>query len=182
MPTPIRQTSTHSAQSADLAPAQAQVVSALAQGQTVTAAATAGVHRSTIHNWLKSSPPFSAAIDEARIEYKEQLCDEMKEMTAIALRTLRGLLDDPKASPSVRLKASLAVLNRRDWALPVDIEPAVEQEFMQQLVNMEKGIPNPFPPPDTTPRNAACPCGSGLKFKRCRGVEAPPHLGQKACA
>ncbi|MEZ5353238.1 MAG: SEC-C domain-containing protein [Bryobacteraceae bacterium] len=31
-----------------------------------------------------------------------------------------------------------------------------------------------------TPRNAACPCGSGVKFKRCCGASAPPTLGRAA--
>jgi hypothetical protein len=29
---------------------------------------------------------------------------------------------------------------------------------------------------NSVPRNAACPCGSGLKFKRCCGRSAPPVL------
>ncbi|MGJ5813705.1 SEC-C metal-binding domain-containing protein [Paludibaculum fermentans] len=31
-----------------------------------------------------------------------------------------------------------------------------------------------------TPRSAPCPCGSGLKYKRCCGQTAPPHLGVAA--
>ncbi len=37
--------------------------------------------------------------------------------------------------------------------------------------------PNPTP---ETPRNAACPCGSAIKFKRCCGKSAPPVLGRAA--
>ena len=33
-----------------------------------------------------------------------------------------------------------------------------------------------------TPRNAACACGSGLKFKRCCGAGAPPVIDQAAAA
>ena len=32
------------------------------------------------------------------------------------------------------------------------------------------------PPPASTPRNAPCPCGSRLKYKRCCGRNAPPAL------
>jgi SEC-C motif len=32
----------------------------------------------------------------------------------------------------------------------------------------------------TLPRSAPCPCGSGLKYKRCCGKDAPPVLGQAA--
>jgi hypothetical protein len=31
-------------------------------------------------------------------------------------------------------------------------------------------------PPAATPRNALCPCGSGSKYKRCCGKNAPPVL------
>ncbi len=37
--------------------------------------------------------------------------------------------------------------------------------------------PNPIP---ETPRYAPCPCGSGVKFKRCCGTSAPPVLGRAA--
>jgi uncharacterized protein YecA (UPF0149 family) len=33
-----------------------------------------------------------------------------------------------------------------------------------------------------TPRNAPCPCKSGLKFKRCCGKSATPVLGTQAAA
>ena len=28
-------------------------------------------------------------------------------------------------------------------------------------------------------RNEPCPCGSGVKYKRCHGVEAPPKLSER---
>jgi uncharacterized protein YecA (UPF0149 family) len=31
-----------------------------------------------------------------------------------------------------------------------------------------------------TPRNAQCPCGSGVKYKRCCGKNAPPVLNMGA--
>lgn len=34
--------------------------------------------------------------------------------------------------------------------------------------------------PVTTPRSAACPCGSGVKYKRCCGRDALPVLGRAA--
>jgi hypothetical protein len=35
-------------------------------------------------------------------------------------------------------------------------------------------------PEQQTPRNALCPCGSGNKFKRCCGTNAPPVLNRAA--
>ena len=34
--------------------------------------------------------------------------------------------------------------------------------------------------PSQTPRSARCPCGSGLKYKRCCGTHAPPVLNRAA--
>jgi hypothetical protein len=34
--------------------------------------------------------------------------------------------------------------------------------------------------PNQTPRNATCPCGSGTKYKRCCGKNAPPVLNRAA--
>jgi uncharacterized protein YecA (UPF0149 family) len=98
-------------QHANLSPAQAQVVAALAQGRTVTTAAQdAGLHRNTIYNWLH----------------------EPESVTA----------------PSVSAGA-------------------------------------PSSPPIA--RCAPCPCGSGLKYKRCcgsasPGKSTPPHTSQGAAA
>ncbi|MEK7405120.1 MAG: hypothetical protein AAB225_08430, partial [Acidobacteriota bacterium] len=92
-----------------LSPQQAQVVTVLAQGRTVTsAAAAAGVHRTTIHHWLRTSPDFKAAVARAKRLYAAALADELTELSATALKTVRALLEAPETHPAVRLKAALA--------------------------------------------------------------------------
>src|SRR5579864_4073459 len=94
---------------APLPPTQAQVVAALAKGQTITAAATgAGIHRTTIHHWLRTEPDFKTAVESAQRDYMSSLSDEMRELSALALAALRSLLEDPATPPSIRLKAALA--------------------------------------------------------------------------
>jgi AcrR family transcriptional regulator len=113
---------------AKLSPVQAQIIVALAQGRTITAAAAeAGIHRNTIHNWFRD-PEFKAAVNEAQQDYVETLNDGLRGLAARALETLRELLDDPKTPPSIRLKASLFILQRpqfpnQDWHLPERIKP-----------------------------------------------------------
>ena len=98
---------------AALPPIQAQVIAALAKGQTITAAAReAGIHRTTIHHWLRTEPEFKTAVEDAQSQYIATLNDEMRELSANALATLRALLDDPTAPPAIRLRAALAVLER----------------------------------------------------------------------
>jgi uncharacterized protein YchJ len=190
MPAPIQQNSTNSTLFHGLSPVQAQVAAALAQGRTFTAAASeAGIHRSTIHNWLNKDKAFLPAVENALAESQEQQRDQLMELKALALKTLRELVEDPKASPSVRLKAALAILKRSDLEMPAAPEESApeaqnfEQHLMQRIMNMEKDLHQPIPTTtDTTARNAPCPCGSGLKFKRCCGAVAPAHISQQACA
>src|ERR1700674_3146006 len=95
MSSTVRHNPTHPTLESDLSSVQQQVVAALAQGCTITAAAAkVQIHRSTIHEWLNIAPAFRAALTEARSQYAAQLRDEMKELSATALETLRTLLQD----------------------------------------------------------------------------------------
>ena len=74
----VHQISSHSTQLlvTSLPPEQAQVVAALAQGSTVTgAAAAAGIHRTTVHHWFRTSPEFKTAVEEAKRHYAAALED-----------------------------------------------------------------------------------------------------------
>jgi hypothetical protein len=196
--------STDSSAPANLTPAQAKVLAALAQGRTVTAAAhEAGLHRNTIYNWL-NEPEFKTAVDEAQREYVAILSDGMRDLAALALETLRALLEDRKTPPAVRLKTALAILQRphfpnRGWHLPERIEEPREQQVVDNLAEMkadygamrmteameahaQKKKPTEAPP---VARCAPCPCGSGLKYKRCcasPGKSTPPNTAQGAAA
>lgn len=139
MSSSIHQTSSLSS----LTPVQAQVVAALAQGATVTAAArTAGLHRTTVHTWFRTQPDFAEAVREARRESVERLREELKELDAHALSTLRSLLDDPKSPPSVRLKTALAILERPKfpspgWNLPEPVGSPREEQLREDLATVE---------------------------------------------
>ena len=62
-----------------LSSAQAQVIAALTQGRSVTAAALeAGLHRTTIHHWLRHEPAFKLAVEQARTEYAVTLNDGIR--------------------------------------------------------------------------------------------------------
>ena len=79
------------------------------------------MHRSTIYEWLKTAPAFREALADARAQCAAQLSDEMQDLSAAALDTVRGLLRDA-TSPSVRLRAALAILERGGWNLPAAAE------------------------------------------------------------
>jgi hypothetical protein len=84
-----------------------------------------------------------------------------------------------------------------DRALREQLAPSPEKDLISYkqivstLTHAKRGKLLPFPPQnkelgsDCNPtesiaRNARCPCGSGEKYKRCCGKDAPPVLGRAA--
>ncbi len=64
------------------------------------------------------------------------------------------------------------------------VETAQISSLLEETIAPNKAnpiaVPKPAPEashPQQTPRNAPCPCGSGEKFKRCCGENAPAVLG-----
>ena len=172
-----------------LTPAQETVLSLISAGSTTVAAAeAAGVHRNTILNWRRSSAHFRAALCRAREEKVLFWRDQNEQLAALAIEALRGILSDPKAPASVRLKAALHVLDR-SCAPPIFTEEdevartiaAAQDPLTFQYVDMVHNVqnraqsaqpPQPQAPTFTRPapkisRNDYCFCGSGKKYKRC---------------
>ncbi len=180
-------------------PAQITVLQALAAGATVTAAAQlASVSRPTVYHWT-DDPAFQQALAFAEQEYALTIRDRMQSLRAKALDKLEQVLDNPKSSPSVLLRAAVLLLTNKKWNLPAaDVEDCAaainaaadrvqaDPEIMQNEEAYERQLTElytnsqPKPAPPQTPRNAKCPCGSGVKFKRCCGKDAPPVLHNNA--
>jgi transposase-like protein len=153
---------------------QSQAIAALAMGRNISSAARiAGVHRSTVHDWL-TQPAFQSALAEAQHQYFDLHQDELREIAALALDTIRQLLENAELPPALRLRAALAVLDRP--LFPTQIVPASTLSDTPQ----PRVAPAPPPHPVEIARNAPCPCGSGNKYKRCCGANAPPVLSKAA--
>jgi transposase-like protein len=185
-------------QNSTLSPVQAQVITALAAGASISAAAkAAGVHRSTVHNWL-NEPNFATLFDTSRQDYVESLRDQLRDLSVLALDTIRQLLENPDTPASVRLRAAQLVLNRphfpkQEWALPEPISSPQQQLHNAEMAALEADynhlclreeiekseVRAGATPIEAIARNARCPCGSGLKYKRCCGASAPPLLSGK---
>ena len=178
-----------------LSPQQQQVIDALSDGVSSTdAAAQAGVHRNTIANWRRNSLFFREALADAQYDRALLFRDKTEHRLDLALQTLDGVLTDPKASASARLKAALFVIGvactppppRKQ--VPFDITevhqhtpppvhndaqspapaPAPHSENPPSVHNNAQNAQSPFR--RETPkvgRNEACPCGSGRKYKHC---------------
>ncbi len=169
-----------------LTPVQTVVLHALAAGATVTAAAReGGVHRSTVHLWTRQHPAFARALLASRQDRAETLLDELAALSQLALDTFRHILSDENTSAAARLKAALEIVKlvqsqqptelallQSDLALDAQVNhPQLAGTAAQSLPRVK--VPTPVKVPA---RNAPCPCGSPLKYKRCCGVApaSPP--------
>jgi len=121
-----------------LTAAQEHVLAQIANGATHTAAAaSAGVHRNTVHNWL-GSPAFCQALAQAQYQNACFWHDQAKALAATAIETLRALLTNPDTRDSVRLKAALAILDRVSRTPSYDDVPAPPQIHLA-LHNLAQG-------------------------------------------
>jgi hypothetical protein len=170
-----------------LTPTQEQVLALIAAGSTATAAAaSAGIHRNTISNWVRASPAFSQALACVHFDRALYWREQAESLAPGAVDTIRAIMADASAPAAVRLKAALAILDKAAAPLPSPpSEPApVHPESVHNhaqvplpaAVRSEPDSPQPVesiaPPALRQPgskvgRNEACPCGSGKKFKRC---------------
>ncbi|MBL8295644.1 MAG: SEC-C domain-containing protein [Bryobacterales bacterium] len=134
----------------------------------------------------------------ARRRFEHEFRYQFAMLTRRALETIDEILNNPDTSPSVRLKAALAVL-KQDWKLPRSTDFDTVSQPAESLRNelapeTESGpfdtfrhlAPNEIndvrnelasePAAKPQPvrshkigRNVPCPCGSNLKYKRCCG-------------
>ena len=94
--------------------------------------------------------------------------DELGDLADLAINTFRQILSDENASASVRLRAAIEIAKLVESQRPtVFFEPAIEN-IHQDLSLAEVKHP-PKPTSAAVGRNAPCPCGSPLKYKRCCG-------------
>jgi hypothetical protein len=157
-----------------LAPAQEQVLALISAGSTISDAAhSAGVHRNTIHNWLRSEPGFQRALHQARRIKAVLWREQAEDLAAQALETIRSVMTGESTPAAVRLKAAQEILAIA-MAPPVDLPPEADPPEFTEVHNSAQSISVPFRRAlPKTGRNDSCPCGSGRKFKHCCLNSAP---------
>jgi hypothetical protein len=121
---------------------QLQVLAGLSAGLTIAEMGrNLDISRQTIYNWLKE-PRFAAALDTGKQLYADDLRDQMIVLSRKALKRLETIIDDPKAPPSVALKAALAVLNRphfpaQGWNLPASVNTPRQDRIQEMNLTIE---------------------------------------------
>ena len=153
-----------------LSPQQIIVIDALSDGANSTdAAVQAGVHRNTIANWRRNSLFFREALADAQYDRALLFRDQTEQRLDIALETLDGVLTDPKASASARLKAALFIIGTACTPpLPrkqVPFDMAEIHESHQQIV----------PPVHNNAQNAQSPAPAPLGHAAIAASAGPPR-------
>ena len=126
------QKSTESTPRGELTAKQLAVISALASGQTISAAAKlADVDRGSVYNWLKKDAVFVAELNREKQDRDDVLRAQFRAMIPDALTGLAESLK-PDTKPEVRLRACMHVLQvagimGAQTAGPTD-EEAIEEE------------------------------------------------------
>jgi hypothetical protein len=159
-------------------PAQEQVLALISAGSTISdAAQSAGLHRNTVHNWIRGASLFRSALAEAREAKANYWREQAEQLAPAALDTIRAVMADPNLPASVRLKAALSILalatnppaapseTVHNCAQSLPLAPPARQPNATDSVGTTVGTIRRSTP--RTGRNEFCPCGSGLKFKRC---------------
>lgn len=174
----------------DLTTAQQQVLSQLACGVTVAAAAeAAGVHRNTVSVWRRSSAIFREALETAQYEQAMHWRDQLQRLAPVAIACLNEILLNPKTPPSILLRAAQSVLKAVSTPAPRFVHNAAQSTANAHAsesaaVAVEAAAPATMHnsaqrAPITlgraaskhasrrVGRNSPCPCGSGRKHKLC---------------
>jgi phage terminase small subunit len=90
---------------------QAKALAALLKGSTAGEAANeAGCSIQSVKKWLKN-PDFRAALLEAETEVIDQSVRHLLELFPKAIAEIERIVDDPTVNSSVRLRASIAILD-----------------------------------------------------------------------
>jgi hypothetical protein len=147
-----------------LSPQQLQVITLLSEGVNSTdAAAQAGVHRNTIAHWRRNYPPFRESLAHAQYDRAIFFREKAEGMVDLACQTLHNLLKDPTASPSVRLKAAIFIIEKA--STPPPPKPPVPFDIEKLLVAPTPPVPTDaqiVPPVHNNAQSAQTPIpGSG---------------------
>ena len=96
-----------------LTPQQQTAIERLLLGATITEAAqAAGVIRQTVSEWSNHHWPFQSELSERRAQALRDVQQRLEEAALMAVEVLAQIAADPAQPAGVRIKASVAILER----------------------------------------------------------------------
>ena len=161
------------------------------------AAEAASIHRNTISYWRQTSLPFREALCQAQYDKAVFIREEAENHVTESFAAIHAILTKPDASDSARLNAAKYIIDKASTPPPPKPEVIYHPQNIPEIVhsNVQSPAPETSAASAATAqatrkpeivhsnaqteasqivrsgpkvgRNELCPCGSGLKFKRC---------------
>jgi hypothetical protein len=119
---------------AGLSPDQLRAVNVLAGAET-NGAGLADCEPEAVAGWSGHDPEFIAALNRAKSFQRERLRAEVRSLASVAMATLRELVSSPDAAPSVRLRASLAILQAANALKADDVGPKTAEGVQARIAH-----------------------------------------------
>ena len=93
----------------------------------------AGCESEAVAEWLRDDPEFIAGLNRAKLFRRERLRADVLSLASDAMATLRELVSGSDVPPSVRLRASLAILEAADALKVEDIGPTTAEAVQAKM-------------------------------------------------
>jgi len=127
--------------------------------------------------WRNTNPAFCDALEEAMRERAIVNQERIQGLAFEAIQVLGKVLKDERASPAIRLRAAQTVFKMTASAKKPQPEPQdTETQDPEKTEIMHNSAQSTVRLPAQPGRNSLCPCGSGIKFKRCCANPVPQAL------
>jgi len=158
----------------ELTPAQLTFLDCIANSLSIDEAVKEiGIDRNTVTNWRRTIPAFNQELEEAIEDRALVNRERIQALVYDAIGVLRSILQNEKASPSIRLRAAQTVfkMTAANQQQPESAETGTPAATNSEIVH--NSAQQPVRVPSGPARNSNCPCGSRLKFKRCCANRSP---------
>jgi hypothetical protein len=117
---------------AGLSPSRLRAVNVLA-GAESNVADVAGCESEAVAEWLRDDPEFIAGLNRAKSFRRDRLRADVLSLASDAMATLRELVSGPDVPPSVRLRASLAILDAASALKAEELGPTSADDVQAKI-------------------------------------------------
>jgi hypothetical protein len=104
-----------------------------ADGSELNGFDVVGCDREAVAGWLTQDAVFIAELNRAKSVRRERLRADVRSLASTAMATLRELVSGSDVPPSVRLRASLAILQAADAMAIDEIGPTSAKSIQTKL-------------------------------------------------
>ena len=117
---------------AGLSPSRLRTVHILAVAES-NGADVAGCESEAVAEWLRDDPEFIAGLNGAKSFRRDRLRADVLSLASAAMATLRELVSGPDVPPSVRLRASLAILDAANALKAEELGPTSADDVQAKI-------------------------------------------------